>query len=45
MCMAGDTAEVERLVAGWQDQILQDTAQRFYYQWLAQTFDLNIPIP
>ena len=45
LCMAGNTAEVERLAAGWKDQILQDTAQRFYYQWLAQTFDLNIPIP
>ena len=45
LCMAGDTAEVERLAAGWKDQILRDTTQRFYYQWLAQTFGLDIPIP
>lgn len=45
LCMAGETAEVERLAAGWKDWILQDSAQRFYYQWLAQTFDLDIPIP
>ncbi len=45
LCMAGNTAEVERLAAGWKDQILRDTTQRFYYQWLAQTFELNIPIP
>jgi hypothetical protein len=43
--MAGNTAEVERLADSWKDQILRDTAQRFYYQWLAQTFDLDIPIP
>ena len=29
LCMAGDTAEVERLAAGWKDQILRDTDTAF----------------
>ncbi len=45
LCMGGNTAEAERLANGWKDEILRDTAQRFYYQWLAETFRLNIPIP
>ena len=45
LCMADNRAEATRLATEWQNQILSDTNQRFYWQWLADTFRLNIPVP
>ncbi|MCZ6635560.1 MAG: spermidine synthase, partial [bacterium] len=45
LCMADRCPQAERLANQWRNWILQQTNERFYYQWLSETFALKIPIP